>query len=469
MAGIRSRKTHAGLAAGIAASLLVAAAQGSHAADADDVTTIFVSDGQELADALRDSASSSKPVVITLLNDVSVEQPYSYVYGGSADLTIDGDDHMLTFDDASISISSSADPISVTIKDVTLVDVASPDSAVEGDDRFVSISSVGSVLVKNVTAQDSVLDGAALSIRHSGDVHIDGLTLTSIRLPGAANVSPLYLENVTNAVIENSHFETSSTASSRGGAFYAQVASAGTLIIRDSVFIANSSPNWTGGALHSANANPVVIERSQFEGNSARYGGGAVSANGPAHAFDSVFALNRTTVQGTGQSGAGGAVLAQGFVTERSVYAYNEAAGEGGAVWTSGDGAEAEAWIVSSTFASNTARGEGGGILIWSQPTAVVSSTFIENSASYGSHIQAYFAEVATSASVYAHGVSTGTDLSCNAGTVSHGYNFDDTGNCAASWSHATDFGQDGGDPMLGEFEFVTLAPPPGLPSPAAR
>jgi len=161
MAGIRSRKTHAGLAAGIAASLLVAAAQGSHAADADDVTTIFVSDGQELADALWDSASSSKPVVITLLNDVSVEQPYSYVYGGSADLTIDGDDHMLKFDDASISISSSADPISVTIKDVTLVDVASPDSAVDGDDRFVSISNVGSVLVKNVTAQDSVLDATA--------------------------------------------------------------------------------------------------------------------------------------------------------------------------------------------------------------------------------------------------------------------------------------------------------------------
>lgn len=241
-------------------------------------------------------------------------------------------------------------------------------------------------------------------------VEISGLTLTN----GNSNTVDTELADnggaifsTENLTIENCIF-TGNTAGS-GGAIYDDASS---LTVRGSQFIGNTAEESDGGAIYHRETFPypedgelVLIENSQFTGNHARLGGGAVllrdgiyivngstfienTAEFPGGAISNVFGdltVNDSSFIENHTDFSGGAINNSGMLfVSGSTFDRNTADVNGGGIYSQGS---KSVTIYNSTFSGNSSVFNGGGIFaLGSKPVTVINSTIVNNVAT-GSNI----------------------------------------------------------------------------------
>lgn len=219
-----------------------------------------------------------------------------------------------------------------------------------------------------------------------------------------------------DVTVAGSHFEDNQGTS--GGAIRSAGGTSGgapVTVIGGSVFRANSADGFVGGALYVTG--PIDVSDSMFVDNIAITNGGAIFGatelgpeRVPATVAGSVFDGNRVVGGGSLGPGDGGAIRIGGDISIDDTLFSGGAAAHGGAVYadviTASDStftgntahfiggalhATEGAVITRSTFAGNRAggaTGEGGAIYTLAlEDVTVTSSTFVDNSATFGGAI----------------------------------------------------------------------------------
>lgn len=165
----------------------------------------------------------------------------------------------------------------------------------------------------------------------------------------------------TTLEVRNSRFDTNLASS--GGA----IASSGQVLIEDSVFVGNDAArhqinDQQGGAIQSWGGN-LIVRRSHFEDNNARYGGAIYKRDQGLEVSDSTFLENEND-PGSGIN-QGGAIMSIGSHTliERSHFEGND-----GSIFATSFGA--------ALYLSNSVG------------CAVRNSSFVGNSSEFGSTMQ---------------------------------------------------------------------------------
>jgi len=129
------------------------------------------------------------------------------------------------------------------------------------------------------------------------------------------------------------------------------------------------------------NLGVMVVWRSQLSGNSAQNGGGIYTEVGSTEVYDTSFDGNFTG--GIAPfAGGGGAILSSGstLAIDSCTFVGNSAGNGGAIVATNGSGQIST--VANSTFSSNEAIGDGGGIVACCGAILTVQhSTFTENRA----------------------------------------------------------------------------------------
>ena len=130
--------------------------------------------------------------------------------------------------------------------------------------------------------------------------------------------------------------------------------------VTDSIISNNSAAGNAGGVFISFSGSEVIFTRCSFTGNSARYEGGAIYADGCTCGSYSTFYQCKFIANSA--AGNGGAICDYGF-TDMQLYSCllvgNSSGGNGGALCDEYDGGSA---LVNCTVANNTAAGQGGAI-----------------------------------------------------------------------------------------------------------
>lgn len=214
----------------------------------------------------------------------------------------------------------------------------------EGDATFTP-----ELVIKDSQIINSVSKTGGAAITSSGDVRIEGSTLTG-----------------------NSAITPDGGAATNGGAIKAE----GTVTVLGSALNMNTATG-DGGAIAASSVIVALDDRgvmSQLDINSAQGNGGAISASGDVSVTQAQISNNRSgqaaqsedtfVVSSTG--GNGGAINSAGNVTiTDSVVSENSASGSG-SLSASGDGgaifAAQSVTVLGSTISSNTADGSGGAI-----------------------------------------------------------------------------------------------------------
>lgn len=428
--------TSAAAITALAASFLVVAASTPAGAAA-----FTASNGAEFVAAVDDAGENPGPDTITLTADFEFSEPSPAMYGGSDELTIDGDGHTvtvntesglfwtasvapeeLTFTNLTISGSSLGSAISVeadtlvTLSYVTITD-------------YLSVAPAISIAADTVNVVDSRLDYAR-SDSDGGALYVTGDMLT-----------------VTDSVFENN------VASGDGGAVAADVS--GDVIIEGSRFYNNEAGN-AGGALWAEGFLEVrssVFDNNQVDDDGS--GGGAIWAPDTARIESSTFVANES-------GDVAGAVFSAGSIyTTTTVFDSNEADGSGGAIY-----AVVYSDNYGSTFVGNTSGSLGGAIYTEGEDYSQQwESTFSGNSATVGgaiatagNELRLFFStlasnEAAADGGQAAHAFAAGelvtfgsifTDAIGQAGcygddVTSQGGSVDVDGSCTAGWSGPAD------------------------------
>jgi len=473
------RRAVAGLAAaGLAASLLVAAAQPSHAVAVDVDGALLAGDENELLEALDEASASTGPVTIRLTDDIELgvsPADWYFYYRGTQDFTLDGDGHAITYLDPGMQLgvwSLSGNVGSVVVKDLVFRDV----SMSLQQQGLLTIVNADRVRLENIEMDGTTSDVFGISVSASEEIVADGLWVHSSSVQRPTYGETLVSLRADVVVVENSLFEDNSSRGSLAGALHLDASTSAT--IRDSVFRANTSAASGGGAVFASSDTPLTIERSEFSDNAAPWRGGAILALGPLTVKDSELVGNRIRVEEPYLSPdvSGGAVYVKGdLVIERSLFAQNEAAGFGGAVYLDG-AADRGIRIVSSTFDANEAS-QGGAVFDLYGSGSIVSSTFVGNAADSAAHVHVHGATLAASATVFADATvrwdyahACYPYLGDVAEVISLGYNYDDDGTCTRAWSHVTDLHPEADDdPGLGTLASVNGSPAVREPVPGSR
>ena len=152
-----------------------------------------------------------------------------------------------------------------------------------------------------------------------------------------------------------------------------------SVLIADST-VRDSLAQGSGGAVHVEAGAGLRIERSQFIGNLAGFGG-AIASNGPLTVLDSLFSDNRTTAV----DGEGGAIQIwfARLDAERTQFVGNQA-DQGGALALRGAGDD-YARLIDAEFRDNRAFADGGAIVLYDGAVAGGADVrFIGNRADSG-------------------------------------------------------------------------------------
>ena len=227
----------------------------------------------------------------------------------------------------------------------------------------VNESDQGGVL----SLRDLLIMDAEVTEWNAGAIVADGLSLDNVtitRTTGAYNGGALYAEG--NVTIVDSTF-TDNIASADGGVLYAWNGDR-TVSISNSVFDGNTA-GFQGGAI---SATTVTVIGSTFTDSDASFGG-AISANS-ATVTNSTF---------TGSSAvSGGAVGAVTVTVANSTFTNNEGSNCGGAIYV-----DVTATVTNSTFSGNSS--DCGGAIYSYDTATVANSTFTNNSSTIGGAIYA--------------------------------------------------------------------------------
>ena len=175
----------------------------------------------------------------------------------------------------------------------------------------------------------------------------------------------------------------------------------GSVVVADSVFSNCIAAAW-GGAIAVRGSATLEISRSNFTGNRAGEGGGAMHANASTlHVSSSRFESNSAGTRGGAVAITEGAVLDLSdalFHSNRVLVAehYETGVAGGGAIFAR-DGCSTRVSGRSEFFdntvpASTADKGTGGGVSLWAESTLLVEgpATFVRNSALYGGAVHAF-------------------------------------------------------------------------------
>lgn len=194
---------------------------------------------------------------------------------------------------------------------------------------------------------------------------------------GAIYVINSPIEIVSTRFVEND-------AVDGGGVFIANAGSQSTSVVACS-FERNFASSW-GGGLHCNSGTTLVIDSTQFTGNSAINRGGGLSTSSVADVDGSSFEGNRA---GANSAGLGGAVYfgTSSNTIDGTVFIANGAgSGGGGAVYASSSDR-----ITACDFFDNTASLGGGGALLISSSSTVTDCRFERNEAVFNVGGAIYF------------------------------------------------------------------------------
>lgn len=164
------------------------------------------------------------------------------------------------------------------------------------------------------------------------------------------------------------------TASSDGGALYANAASVTVDSCAFSENRSRSSSSRSGGAIYSI-ASPITVNNSSFTDNSSGSHGGAIYADSAAAAVtiaDSLFEDNAA-------SSAGGAISAHTLSADNTIFRYNSGS-QGGALYNNGSWGRMDLYRVH--IFRNRASSHGGGLFLSYACTANLAQTAITENVS---------------------------------------------------------------------------------------
>jgi predicted outer membrane repeat protein len=311
--------------------------------------------------------------------------------------------------------------------------------------NLIQFSTIGNVILTNITANNNNYDGAVLLASHVSNVTIAGCNFNDNKARSILYVIDAIRLAVTNSGYKSnncsdrtvnaggiSHFTgcnftsninhgvrstisaeigikmfifwcsfSHNSATAYGGAIY----SSGSMSVNDCSFMSNSALYY-GGAIFYQNGTNALIARSTFTNNSARLYGGAIYVQ-----HSNISIVDCSLIGNSARNGGGGGVAFYGVdsvvTLQGSSFSHNSATANGGAICSSGSmsvndcsfmsnsalyygGAihhqfASNALIARSTFTNNSARLYGGAIFaVTASNISIVDSSFIGNSAKYG-------------------------------------------------------------------------------------
>ena len=253
---------------------------------------------------------------ITLSSDITLAAALPTI---TAELTIDGDDHTISGDDAyAIFIVDEAD---LTVKDVTLTE----GSGINGGAIYIED---GTLILDNVV----VTENAARD--HGGGLYVTNGALeiknqSEITHNTTGDTGGGIWVNNSNVTITNSEINENETSASGGGGLYFTSGSGShTLEIMTSTFKKNVA-TLDGGGLRMSNGIGTIV-RSSFTENTADDGGGI-------KVYNATLSIENTTVStNTARVGAGLSSLGADLTLTHVTLAYNTATESGGGLLING-------------------------------------------------------------------------------------------------------------------------------------
>lgn len=362
--------------------------------------------GAQSGDIIRFSSSLANQTITLTSGQIGIATGKNLTIDGSGavGLTISGGNQSRIF----YLNSTSATPTTLTVKNLTLANGYTNDRG-----GAISTTHQGNLIIENVTFSGNVADngGGAIFSAFEGTLTVTGSRFYSnkaiagndergagaIAFWGPRNLTVRNSEFVNNQginggalnslngklTVENSKFINNTTTAAKydsgqsnpslrgyGGAIYTDRASStsessGFIRITGSVFEGNKGRGEGGAAyLFTGKQDSVTILASQFKGNSIQALSGGNNGNGGALTVMSNENNRGLTISGT-------------------TFANNTATGQGGGLWMM----KAPATITNSTFSGNAVTGTsssnvGGGMALYGSAT-LVNTTIAYNSAGW--------------------------------------------------------------------------------------
>jgi hypothetical protein len=218
----------------------------------------------------------------------------------------------------------------------------------------------------------------------------------------------LAVDGGSSATIEGCVFISNTASQSGGGLFAFDQA---TVVIEDSVFRGNVAQKWHGGAIEGMGQR-LEVRRSKFLNNQAPFGGGldvahwvrledveivgnvATNVGGGVRVplgGGNIVIINTRIVTNTAFGNGGGLLLWAGSTKLYETLVQGNVAGDGGGVWASryegpeyGDTESPELALVNTQVVSNTSSNQAGGLWLEKMPADLVNVTIAGNRATNG-------------------------------------------------------------------------------------
>ncbi len=256
--------------------------------------------------------------------------------------------------------------------------------------------------LKNLTIADGKTKGAGggIDTRHESEITLQNVKVhgNTSELGGGMRVGHLAKATILNSSFKDNSGKLTSKYKGFSAGAISHNESRGQLIIKGTTFANNKGYN--GGAIYSFSGISLVIEDSTFQNNVGDKGGSiftdGVSSKGYNSGLsnDGKLIIRRSEFVGNKAKGGGGAIYAWGYtrkqgykddqaIIEDSKFVDNavtldkQGKASGGAIW-----AKMGLDIRNVTFADNVADQQGGALWTESKlPINIVNSTFSENRA----------------------------------------------------------------------------------------
>jgi CSLREA domain-containing protein len=249
----------------------------------------------------------------------------------------------------------------------------------------IANNSTATVTVDGSTMTGNVAEkaGGAIDNHVGGTVEVRNSTLSrnfAYETGGAVNNNRGGTMTLANSTVSANSAATVSLDETLVGAGAiannAELDTAGTITVVDSLISENRSGLGRPGAISNDGTGAIVVARTVFTKNHASGKGGAIfNGSGSVTIADSTFTENFGTDGGAVYSSADKG----GFVTVRdSTFTQNTTTGNGGAILGSGSGALE---VFDCTFLKNSAEDWGGAVVNQNQGSVTIeNSSFTENS-----------------------------------------------------------------------------------------
>jgi CSLREA domain-containing protein len=333
-------------------------------------------------DTIADDAAAATLTACTAApNDCSLRGAIS---GAASGDTINFDEAVAFAIPTTILLSSEL----VINKNLTIDGPGADKLTVSGDAtvRVFKVSGNNTIEIRDLkiaNGNETDTDGGGIRAEGTGASPI--LTIRNCQITGnsSSRGGGLYIQGSQNVTVENSVFSNNSATSQGGGIFKNGT---GTITVTGSRLENNTAVGATGGGLSDIGEGKVTLTNTKLIGNSAPHGGAFYSAHNPSGIIveDTEFSGNSAS------DGGGGAYYFSTSVgsiaIHRSLFAGNTASTNGGGV-LAGAGTAVTVTIASSTFTDNESNTQGGGIYTGGGTISAINLTIASNTASQGGGI----------------------------------------------------------------------------------